>query len=68
MKTIYLWPICCVAVWTAIVVLAQVFLRLSGAWVIPAVIIAMPFGVFIGAAIAGVMSHVLQRWIKEERR
>jgi hypothetical protein len=68
MKLIYLWPLCCVLVWAALIALAQVFLRLSGAWVIPAAIIAMPFGVFIGAWIAGAMAHVLQRWINEERR
>ena len=67
MKLVYLWPICCVIVWIALIVSAQAFLRLSEAWVIPAVIIAMPFGVFIGAGIAGVMSHVIQRWIREER-
>jgi hypothetical protein len=68
MKLVYLWPICCVIVWLALIALVQVFLRLSGAWVIPAVIIAIPFGVLIGAGIAGVMSHVIQRWIKQERR
>ena len=68
MKLVYLWPIGCVIVWFALIALAQVFLRLSGAWVIPAVVIAMPFGVFIGAGIAGVMSHVIQRWIREERQ
>jgi hypothetical protein len=65
MKVVYLWPICCIIVWSALVVLAQGVLRLSGAWVIPVVIIAMPFGVFIGAGIAGVMSHLIERWIRE---
>jgi hypothetical protein len=67
MKLVYLWPICCVIVWFGLIVLAQVYLRLSGVWVIPALIIALPFGIFIGAGIAGILSHVIQRWIREER-
>lgn len=66
MKMIYLWPICCVVVWLALIVLAQVALRLSGVWVIPAVIVAMPFGIFIGAGIAAVVSHHIESWFKQD--